>query len=594
MRLLGLEIVGKNIPSRRDANPFDDSWWDTVEVAAKSGAGVTVSPTNAMQVAAVNAAVRVIAETISSLPLILYRKDKNNNKTRATDHPLYKVIHDLPNFWMTHFEWCEWMSRNLLLRGNAYSQIVIKGNKIQSLNPLHPDCVTPKWKDKESRLVYEYRTNNKTIEFQQWEVLHWKGPSDDGVHGKGPIQEAREVLGNAIALDTYQNFFYQNGVRLSGILEHPGELTDETSDRIAKSFRNAYAGAANSGKVAVIEEGMKFSPISMTLRDAEFIESRKFSVGEIARIFRVPPHMIGDLSGATYSNIESEFISFVVHTIRPWTVRIEQAMMKALLGEEESDLYIEFLLDGLLRGDIKSRYEAYQIGLQNGFLKLNDVREKENMNSLDWGDMSMIPLNMQPIRKEEDLDRIPAPKENNPAPKDQPTDSVNDNNDTSDDQQKKSKSSFSEARLKQIDAAFRPLFKRAFAAIAKREISILERERDQRSKALLSGIPGHYGFIRSQLDLLSSSYLVSVGNELISSGVKVRSLTEEALDSFNCPDEAQALRYLGSIGNDVPIFDSLSEDQVSDIIEELRRDQRDQCVDAFMQSLVKFILQVEE
>lgn len=412
MRFLGLDIVGKNAPARRAAGIFDETYWEGQEADSTTVSGARVTPLIAMQVGAVNAAVRLIAETIASLPLILYRRDKSGNKERAKDHPLYHVLHMWPNEWMTRFEWIELMVRHLLLRGNAYASLQYQSGRIVGLMPLHPDNMTVKWimSGKSKNLIYEYNADGKRTIFRDYDMIHLRGPSEDGGKGKGPIQEAREVVGNAVALDNYQSCFYANGVRLSGVLEHPGTLTDTTSERIATSFRKAYAGAANSGKVAVLEEGMKLNTTTMTPKDAEFIAVRKFSVREIARIFRVPPHMIGDLEDATFSNIEQESINFVVHSIRPWTVRIEQSLMKTLLTEEESEeYYAEFLLDGLLRGDMASRYTAYQIGLQNGFLKLNDVREKENMNSLEWGDMSMIPLNMRPVRSAADLDQVEVP-----------------------------------------------------------------------------------------------------------------------------------------------------------------------------------------
>lgn len=412
MQLLGLEIIGRktSTPSRR-SDPFDERFWSGVSTAARSG--VSVTPNSAVQVAAVNAAVRVISETIASLPLILYKRLPNGGKERATDHPLYKVLHGQPNQWMTLMEWMELMVRNILLRGNAYAYVETRQRaKIYALKPLNPDNVTPRWGKKDEYLLYDVRIDGKTTTYRDFEIVHFRGPSEDGVIGKGPIQEARDVVGNALALDQYQSHFYANGVRASGVLEHPGVLTDETAKRLSDSFKAAYSGVTNSGKAIVLEDGMKFNPISVSPKDAEFLEVRKFSITEIARLFRVPPHMIGDLGESSYSNIEQEAISFVVHSIRPWTVRIEQALMKTLLFDEGEDYVIEFLLDGLLRGDTESRYRAYQTGLQNGFLKLNEVRELENKNPLDWGDISMIPLNMKVLASEDDIKNDPA----EPAP----------------------------------------------------------------------------------------------------------------------------------------------------------------------------------
>lgn len=470
MRFLGLDIVSRNVPSKRAANIFDESYWEGKEIGPLAVSGARVTPLTAMQVSAVNAAVRVIAETVASLPLILYRKLDKRNREHATDHPLYPLLHDNPNDYMTSFEWIELMARHLLLRGNSYSKIVFQGITPIKILPLHPDQMTLRWisKGKQKYLQYEYNEDGKREILK--EVLHWRGPSEDGGRGRGPLQEAREVVGNAISLDLYQNYFYTNSARMSGVLQHPSALTDESADRISKSFREAYTGAANSGKVAVLEEGMEFKPISMTPKDAEFVASKKLSVRDIARIFRVPPHMIGDLEDATFSNIEQESISFVVHTIRPWTVRIEKALNRCLLSEDEQqEYYFEFLLDGLLRGDIKSRYEAYQIGLQNGILMLNDVREKENMNSLEWGETSMIPFNMRPIQSNEDLRKqIDAPKPSDakalPAP----------------DEKKSTESAGVFIDMfkaeERIVESHKLLFERAFAWIARREASLLDRK----------------------------------------------------------------------------------------------------------------------
>jgi HK97 family phage portal protein len=363
--------------------------------------------------------------------------------------------------------------------------------------------MTVSWSKGKDYLVYAYQDGANKRLYRDDAIVHFRGPSEDGVLGKGPIQEARDVVGNALALDQFQSYFYANGVRSSGILEHPSTLTDETAKRIAESFKGAYAGAANSGKVIVLEEGMKFTAVSMSPKDAEFLQVRKFTITEIARIFRVPPHMIGDLEKSSFSNIEQEAISFVVHSIRPWTVRIEQALMKTLLAGQEEDYFVEFLLDALLRGDVKSRYEAYQIGLQNGFLKLNDVREKENMNPLDWGDVSMIPLNMKVISSIEDLNSESAPSEDAPAEdspdeEDVPAEDAPDEEDVEEEENK----SFS-YQVESLTQSFEPLFEKAFATIAKRELTLSEQKYesvpdfDGKVRKVLGT---HQSFVRSQLE----------------------------------------------------------------------------------------------
>lgn len=491
MQLFGLKIVGRDSPpppSTRSSNPFDESFWRGVSATSRSG--VTVTPDNSLQVAAVNAAVRIISETIASLPLILYRRLKDGGKERAINHPLYSVLHSSPNDWQTRMEWVELMLRHVLLRGNAYS--IVRGNVgIESFHPIHPDTVTPRWTADKSKVVYEVMEGGKKTTYMQDAILHFRGPSDDGLNGKGPIQEARDVVGNVLALDQYQSYFYANGVRASGVLEHPNTLTDETAKRIAESFRGAYGGAANSGKVVVLEEGMKFNSVSMTPRDAEFLAVKKFSISEIARLFRVPPHMIGDLENATYSNIEQESISFVVNSIRPWTVRVEQALSKTLFSDKSEEYFPEFLLDGLLRGDVATRYAAYQIGLQNGFLLLNDIREKENMNPLEWGNISMIPLNMKPIASVDDLTK-PPPSNTKP---DEPA--------------KKSNDIQFDYQLDNLVRSFTVLFEKQLVSIARRELTIADQEYktsaefDARVRKIFG--PTHPLYIRSMLEPLTTA-----------------------------------------------------------------------------------------
>ena len=529
MRFLGIEVVGKDTPSQRSVNIFDESFWESKEMAGQmSSSGARVNKINAIQVAAVYACVRVLSETIASVPCILYRRDPNGkNKERATEHPLYNILQNTPNDWMTRFEWMECMMRACSLGGNAFSRVLIKGTRPTALIPLCPEKMTLKWLTygDEKTVIYEYRDDGKTIQLAPWEVVHFRGPSDDGGIGKGPLQEAREGIGNALTLDNYQNNLYNNGVRLSGILEHPQVLTDESSDRIARSFAKAYAGAKNSGKVAVLEEGMKFNSTSITPKDAEYIAVKNFSVREIARIFRVPPHMIGDLNNATFSNIEQESISFVVNTIRPWAIRFEQALMRTLLTEEEQkNYYVEFLLDALLRGDTKTRYDAYQVGLQNGFMTVNEVREKENMNSLDWGDASMIPLNMRPVQSKEDLNPPPvdAPP---PVAKDVPA--------------KKSLDLDPEVLERTLRAriteSFEPLMARALSTCAKREMSIGEqllvaKNRTEFDTAVRAGFKTHSNFVRSHMEPVIKAYAEQL--QLIGASFYVYKDTQRADEDF--------------------------------------------------------------
>lgn len=518
MRLIGQAIAGKGPMTQRATNPFDEHFWQGVSSMSRSG--VAVTPKTAVQVAAVNAAVRLLSETISSLPLILYRRLPDGGRERATDHPLYHILNDRPNEWMTRMEWIEQMIRHLLLRGNGYSQIVARRGEVEGFNPLHPDYMTVKWDGAGKKVLYKYSPPfEKPQVWTAYEVVHFKGPSEDGLCGRSPIEEARDVVGNALALDQYQSNFYANGVRMSGILEHPNVLTDETAERIGKSFAAAYAGAANSGKIAVLEEGMKFNTVSVTPRDAEFLSVRKFSITEIARIFRVPPHMIGDLENATFSNIEHESMSFVVHSIRPTTVRLEQCLERSVLrGDQESEYFIEFLLDGLLRGDMAARFAAYNIGMQTGLLKFNDARRMENMNPLPWGDATMVPLNMKIVSSIEDL-KTPTPTEEPPAEDEEdPTDEdePQDEEPADDENEEETKAGFS-FLVESLTRAMKPSFEKAFQPIARRELLIADQEYRDRAEfdtKVRKVIGSHSTNVRSNLEPLVQAFadhLVGIG-----------------------------------------------------------------------------------
>ena len=347
----------------------------------------------------VHACVRVIAETIASLPLHVYEATDTGSR-KAPEHPLYRLLHDEPNAEMTSFVWRETMLSHLLLWGNAYCQIIRTGrNKIDSIYPLIPDQMEVD-RDSKGNLTYTYTTSEgKTYALKPEDVLHIPGLGFDGVVGYSPIALEKSAIGLGIAAEEYGSKFFSNGARPSGILVHPNTVKDPSALRA--SWNAAFTGSANAGKVAVLEENMHFEPLTMPNNEAQFLETRKFQVNEICRIFRVPPHMIGDLDRATFSNIEHQSISFAVHTIRPWLVRIEQAMNRALFPDNEKGrFYVQFNLDGLMRGDYKSRMEGYAIARQNGWMSANEIRELENLNPLsdeDGGNVYLVNGYMIPI-----------------------------------------------------------------------------------------------------------------------------------------------------------------------------------------------------
>ena len=314
--------------------------------------------------------------------------------------PLYRLIHDEPNKEMTSFILRETLMAHLLLYGNVYCQIIRTGrDKIDSIYPLLPDKMEVD-RDAGGLLTYTYTTSDgKRWLFNQRDVLHIPGLGFDGVMGYSPIALEKSAIGLGIAAEEYGSKFFSNGARPSGILTHPNTVRDPAALRA--SWNAAYGGSTNASRVAVLEEGMTFVPLSLPNNEAQFLETRKFQVAEICRIYRVPPHMIGDLDRATFSNIEHQSIDFAVHTIRPWLVRIEQSINRALFSEKEKGrFYVQFNMDGLMRGDYKSRMEGYAIARQNGWMSANDIRELENMNPMsdeEGGNTYLVNGNMIPV-----------------------------------------------------------------------------------------------------------------------------------------------------------------------------------------------------
>ena len=381
-------------PSPRDAVSGAPSFF-----FGSSGAGKSVTVQTAIQLSTVYACVRVISETIASLPLGVYQVEGEGTK-KATDHPLYRLLHDEPNSEMTSFVLREVMLAHLLLYGNSYCQIIRTGrNRITGLYPLLPDKMNVD-RDKNGVLTYAYTTTSgEAVTLAPEDVLHIPGLGFDGIMGYSPIAIERNAIGLGIAAEEYGGKFFSNGARPSGILTHPNTVKNPKALR--ESWNAAYGGSSNAGRVCVLEEGMRFESIAMPNNEAQFLETRKFQVDEICRIFRVPPHLVSNLEHATFSNIEHQSIDFAVHTIRPWLVRIEQSMNRALFTDREKGVYyVQFNIDGLMRGDYKSRMEGYAIARQNGWMSANDIRALENQNPIpaeDGGDALLVNGNMIPI-----------------------------------------------------------------------------------------------------------------------------------------------------------------------------------------------------
>ncbi len=369
-----------------------------------STSGKRVNERSAMQMTAVYSCVRILSEAVAGLPLHLYQYTDNGGKEKAVKHPLYFLLHDEPNPEMTSFVFRETMMTHLLLWGNAYAQIIRNGKgEIIALYPLMPDRMTVD-RDEKGRLYYEYMVSSddaptikgSTVKLPPSEVLHIPGLGFDGLVGYSPIAMAKNAIGMAIACEEYGAKFFANGAQPSGVLEHPGTIKDPS--RVRESWTQTFGGSQNANKVAVLEEGMKYTPISISPEQAQFLETRKFQINEIARIFRVPPHMVGDLEKSSFSNIEQQSLEFVKYTLDPWVSRWEQSIVRSLLTEEEKKQYfIKFNVDGLLRGDYESRMNGYATARQNGWMSANDIRELENLDRIPeelGGDLYLINGNM--------------------------------------------------------------------------------------------------------------------------------------------------------------------------------------------------------
>ena len=369
-----------------------------------TAAGKNVNERSAMQLTAVYACVRILAEGVAGLPLHLYKCGKNGSREKAVDHSLYFLLHDEPNPEMTSFVFRETLMTHLLLYGNCYCQIIRDGRgQVTALYPLMPNQMSVD-RDEKGQLYYTYLRSGAEADTMTKgpvyllpeDVLHIPALGFDGLVGYSPIAMAKNSIGMGLACEEYGAKFFANGAAPSGVLEHPGTIKDIT--RLRESWNAIYGGSKNAGKVASLEEGMHYSPISISPNEAQFLETRKFQVDEIARIFHVPPHMIGDLERSTFSNIEQQSLEFVKYTLNPWVCRWEQALTKSLLSPKEKREYcIKFNVDGLLRGDYQSRMNGYAVGRQNGWMSANDIRELENMDKISeeqGGDLYLVNGNM--------------------------------------------------------------------------------------------------------------------------------------------------------------------------------------------------------
>ena len=392
----------------------------------RTTSGKPVNERTAMQTTAVYACVRILAEAVASLPLHVYEYQDDGGKKLVHDHPLYYLLHDEPNPEMTSFVFRETLMSHLLIWGNAYAQIIRDGaGRVLGLYPLLPDKMEVQRDDK-GNIYYVYSRNSDenpmfkeygNIKLKAEDVLHIPGLGFDGLIGYSPIAMAKNAVGMTLACEEYGASFFANGANPGGVLEHPGVLKDPS--KVRESWNSVYRGVSNAHKIAVLEEGMKYQQIGIPPEEAQFLETRKFQINEIARLYRIPPHMVGDLDKSSFSNIEQQSLEFVKYTLDPWMIRWEQSLQRSLLlPGEKGKYFIKLNVDGLLRGDYQSRMNGYAVGRQNGWFSANDIREMENMNPIpdeEGGNLYLINGAMTKLADAGAFAKIDTGQQNAPA-----------------------------------------------------------------------------------------------------------------------------------------------------------------------------------
>lgn len=383
-RSLGGQVISLN----------DPSGWEDV-FSSKTAAGVRVTSNTAMNLAAVFACVRLSTETMSTLPIHVYKKTRTGREV-VENHPVTKLLSRQANPEMPANVFREVIQGHLELRGCAYAEIVRNGyGDPVELWPIHPDHMRP-IRNKKGVLQYTYLPTGYIFPAQK--ILHIRGLGSNGIDSYSVISLARDSIGLGIAAQTYGARFFGQGTNMGGFLRHPKGLSDQAYERLKAEMNNKYKGLEKAHELIILEDGLEFQKVGVSNEDAQFLETRKFQISEVARWFGMKPHMIGDLEKATFSNIEQQSIEAVTYTWRPRAVRIEQEIAVKLLKEDE---YLKISLEGLLRGDIKSRYEAYKIAFENSWMNADEIRSLEDMNPQPdgLGKIFMAPLNMGDKRK---------------------------------------------------------------------------------------------------------------------------------------------------------------------------------------------------
>ncbi|MEI2264228.1 phage portal protein [Erwinia sp. CGal63] len=361
-----------------------------------SSSGKVVSAEKAMHLSAVWACVRLLSESVSTLPLKIYERQPDGSRKPATSHPAYQVLCRRPNMEMTPSRFMLMVVASICLRGNAFVEKKMIGNRMVSLVPLLPQNMVVKRLDN-GNLEYTYTEAQAQRVIPVKNLMHIRGFGLDGVCGMMPMAEGRDVIGSAMAIEESAAKLFENGLQSSGFLSAEQALNDDQRERI-RGYVQKFIGSKNAGKVMVLEGGMKYQGVTMNPDDAQMLESRAFSIEEICRWFRVPPFMVGhaDKQSSWASSVEGMNLQFLTNTLRPLLVNIEQEISRCLLDGDE-DLFAEFSVEGLLRADSAGRAAYYTTALQNGWMSRNDVRRLENMPPIEGGELYTVQLNLTPL-----------------------------------------------------------------------------------------------------------------------------------------------------------------------------------------------------
>ena len=364
--------------------------------SSRNPSGVRIDPESALRATTVLACVRVLSASVAGLPLHLYRRLAGGGKELASDSPLYRVLHDTPNDWQTSYEWRETLMLHLLTHGNAFCEIRGAGASRQ-LIPLHPSRMKVD-RLENGRLRYTYREDRgSSTVYSQDAIMHLRWLSDDGVNGLVPVEIAGDAIGLARALEIHGATFFGNGARPGLVLTTDQMLSPEAAENTRNQWERAHRGPDRSHRVAVLQGGLKIDAYGGTNQESQFLEARRFAVEEVCRIFGVPPHLAGDLSRSSFSNIEQQSLDYVQNGLMPWLRRFESAITRDLLTDDET--FAEFDVRGALRADAAGRSAFYNTMASLGVFSVNEIRGFENLNPVDGGDIRVVPLNMQTLEQ---------------------------------------------------------------------------------------------------------------------------------------------------------------------------------------------------